>query len=170
METGRVFNTFRIAPALSLCRPTRCTRATVFSSCSNSSCAFTASAPPTLRTTPRTIAARRALRRAGRNLPLLGSLFERALTLHPSQRIVGEDQDEQRSDHGQTDLLEADVRLRGESPATERLYQRHQDVSAVEDGNGEQIEGHDGDVDHRQEVQIGVEAPLGLLARGLRDE
>src|SRR5215467_15558511 len=98
MDTGRVFNTFRIAPALNLCRPSRCTRATVFNSWSNSSCAFTASALPSPRATPRSIAARRALRRAGRNLPLLGSLVERALTLHPAQGIVGEDQDEERPD------------------------------------------------------------------------
>src|SRR5262245_52394501 len=130
METGRVFNTFRIAPALSLCRPTRCTRATVFSSCNNSSCAFTASAPPTPRTNPSSIAARHALRRAGRNLPLLGSLVERALTLHPAQRIVVEDQDEQGPDHPQTELLKPDVRPGGEGLTTEGLHQSQHDVSA----------------------------------------
>src|SRR5262245_20481616 len=147
------------------------TRDTFFSSWRSSSWALaTAATPQTPSSEPSRIAARRALWRARRNLPLLGSIVERALALYQTQRIVGEDQNEQRSDHRESDLLEPDVRLSGDGLTTERLQQCEQDVSAVEHRDGEQMEGNDGDVDHRQELEIRIDAPAGLLAGRLGDE
>src|SRR5512144_1606131 len=111
---------------------------TRLSSCRSSSCATEAAGRANAASQLlATIAARRTLRRTGRNRGLRRSLPERALTLDQSQRVVGQDQDEQRPDHRQPDLLEPDVRTGGDGLTTERLEQRQRDVTSVQDRDGE---------------------------------
>ena len=68
------------------------------------------------------------------------------------------------------DLLEPQVPARRDGLAPHGLQQGEHHVAPVEDGDREQIEGHDGDVDHGHELQVRVEPAPRLLAGRLGDE
>src|SRR5262245_33239383 len=110
MEGPRVFITRRSVPMLNRCLPSTRSEEIRFSSCRSSSCARAVVAEVSTSKIPaHESTARRSLRRTGGNLALLGSLAQRALALHHSKRIVGQDENEQRADDGQTHFLETHV-------------------------------------------------------------
>src|SRR5512134_622306 len=111
-EDDRVFITERSSRALTRCRPSNRTASIVAISPSRSSWArATRPESPVTATSARHSVAipRTPLGRVRGNLALLGSLVERTLPLQPSQRVIRQDEDEERTDDRQTDLLEANV-------------------------------------------------------------
>ena len=67
--------------------------------------------------------------------------------LHHPERIVGEDEDEDRSDHHQSDLLETDVGPGGDALTPHPLDQGEEDVAAVQDRKREEMRQRVGNVD-----------------------
>src|SRR6185503_6728848 len=128
--------TERNSPAPTRWRPSNRTFATVRISPNRSSWASAGRAPPTLAaasTRHTFIIPRTPLGRFRGHLALLGSLVERTLPLQPAQRVIRQDENEQRTDHRQPDLLESDVGPVRDRLTAQRLEKRQRDVAAVQD-------------------------------------
>src|SRR6185503_8138642 len=65
-----------------------------------------------------------------------GRLIERTLPLDQTERVVGQDQHQQRSHDHQPDLLEAPVGAGRDRSSADSLDQGEQDVAAIEDRQG----------------------------------
>ena len=81
----------------------------------------------------------------------LAATVSRSLS-KPSSRVVEHDEDEQQQDHQQTAAEDVLARSETERMTPSRLQHVDENLPAVEDGNGQEVQ--DGDVDAQQGDQV----------------
>ena len=91
------------------------------------------------------------------------------LPLHQMHGVGEDHEDEQRPDERQSDALECYLRFHRRRTPHQSFVQRHRDVAAVENRQGQNIHDGQGDADEGGELQQHVDSALRVGGRHLRD-